>query len=835
MSYAISTSSLSSAPRRAAAPAFYAEGHWLHPILICLLYLTMALSFVAAQWTETGSGVFLGAMAGALLCGLLVTYAHVSYPFMVGFGLLASLCWTLFLVSSQIPEADLRSLMLQDFTRLQSRAYLLMQYWGDWTGAVLRRQASDNNLVFLFNMAFLLWWIAYFGSWTLLRFGLAWRSVLMAGLVTGVNTFYAPEPVMGLFVFFILIALVLLMSAYLLSLQWHWRHANIRFSQDILFDFMRNGLVFSLLVTGVAWGIPRLGLFQTVNNMLAPVSRVWENTTDQIAAWNQGLNQQIRAGNSATFLNTLTLGGARQASTDAVMRVEALEGRYWRANVYDAFDGTQWRNTFDSRQALEAGQAIPVPAWQSRVPLRQTIYPLQDLGYVLMAAPDIVETSMATTVRYEAVPLLYLEDPLFLSGPLAEEAVVQTAAQELHYVQTRELIAPDTPYQVLSTLTRATVWDMENALDYVPPALAERYLQVPDSVDPRVEAHAQELTADETSRYGKAKALETALRRIEYDDQIEAAPPGTDPIGYFLFDLQRGYCDYYATSMVIMLRLLGIPARLAAGYAEGTYETENGTFLVTEQDAHTWVEVYFPDLGWIEFEPTAGESVLIREPGGDPEPERAGNAAPAGPLSDNPQDLLEQMLDEDTALDLAFEDFGDETGQSPRVPIGLLAALAGLGLGGGLLLRLLASLPRGRALLASLGLGFLLARGRTGAGRETEVASTLRQTYHHLMQWARRLRIPMAASTTPFERGTAISRLLPDLARPVQVICQAFVQQQYGTWVSGLVQSTAQVQVERAWRAIQIPLLRHWLHQYLQDQLRHFRRKPLTPSQKDTA
>ncbi|HNG20294.1 MAG TPA: transglutaminase-like domain-containing protein, partial [Candidatus Obscuribacter sp.] len=86
--------------------------------------------------------------------------------------------------------------------------------------------------------------------------------------------------------------------------------------------------------------------------------------------------------------------------------------------------------------------------------------------------------------------------------------------------------------------------------------------------------------------------------------KITAPPPDKDPLEYFLFEIKEGYCDYYASAMATMLRSVGIPARTASGYAEGTFDEESKVFFVTAADAHTWVEVYFPEYGWVEFEPT---------------------------------------------------------------------------------------------------------------------------------------------------------------------------------------------------------------------------------------
>ena len=114
---------------------------------------------------------------------------------------------------------------------------------------------------------------------------------------------------------------------------------------------------------------------------------------------------------------------------------------------------------------------------------------------------------------------------------------------------------------------------------------------------------------------------------IIYNESIPSPPVGRDPIDWVLFDHRQGYCNYYASAMIVMLRSLGIPARMAAGFAEGTYDAAQGAYMVTERDAHTWVEAYFPGYGWIEFEPTSAQTPLNRD--GD-----------NTPLENPPQEIL---------------------------------------------------------------------------------------------------------------------------------------------------------------------------------------------------
>ena len=109
------------------------------------------------------------------------------------------------------------------------------------------------------------------------------------------------------------------------------------------------------------------------------------------------------------------------------------------------------------------------------------------------------------------------------------------------------------------------------------------------------------------------------LRTYPYNQGIAAPPPGADAVDYFLNDVKEGYCDYYASAMVVMLRSVGIPARFAVGYTPGKEapqqaQDEDGLiqYRVQENNAHAWPEVFFPSYGWVQFEPTASEPLLVR-------------------------------------------------------------------------------------------------------------------------------------------------------------------------------------------------------------------------------
>jgi hypothetical protein len=170
------------------------------------------------------------------------------------------------------------------------------------------------------------------------------------------------------------------------------------------------------------------------------------------------------------------------------------------------------------------------------------------------------------------------------------------------------------PYQVESIISRASRSELQAAGTDYPDWVRETYLTLPGDVPARVLALARDLTATSATPYDRALAIESHLRTIPYNLDITGPPPGQDVVDYFLFDLKQGYCDYFATSMVVLARAAGLPARMVVGYASGPAQRTEGTFryTVTEAEAHSWVEVYLPEIGWIEFEPTSGRAAIER-------------------------------------------------------------------------------------------------------------------------------------------------------------------------------------------------------------------------------
>ncbi len=188
---------------------------------------------------------------------------------------------------------------------------------------------------------------------------------------------------------------------------------------------------------------------------------------------------------------------------------------------------------------------------------------------------------------------------------------------DILYVRSEGELDRGASYTVVSQASAATPQELRSAATNYPGWVTDRYLQLPDSrAMDRVRDLATALTRDRTTPYDKARSIQAFLQAMPYTQTIPTPPFDADGVDYFLFTLRRGYSDYFGSAMAVMLRTIGIPSRLVAGYAPGDWVQEQEVYIVRDLHSHAWTEAYFPGYGWVEFEPTPGyASALAGEEG----------------------------------------------------------------------------------------------------------------------------------------------------------------------------------------------------------------------------
>jgi hypothetical protein len=300
-----------------------------------------------------------------------------------------------------------------------------------------------------------------------------------------------------------------------------------------------------------------------------------------------GFSQEVRLGEI----------GRIQQSNAVVMHVQVLSGRLpadikWRGVAVANFDGQRWWNdpTAGFRVPTISTLDLTQPSLSSLYSGTARVVRQPTLTYRMVLEP------MGLGVFFLAPVPLRINDNHRVFHIASDGSVFDAAARGGEFEQaivtyTAEADTRDPGPLVLNS----------NSSDY--PATVSKYLKLP-KVDPRIEGLARAATAGAQSNYTRAVAIETYLKS-KYGYTLEL--PGAnraDPLAHFLFERKKGHCEFFASSMAVMLRTLGIPTRVVNGFRGGELNDLTGRYIVRERDAHSWVEVYFPEYGWVTFDPT---------------------------------------------------------------------------------------------------------------------------------------------------------------------------------------------------------------------------------------
>jgi transglutaminase-like putative cysteine protease len=292
-------------------------------------------------------------------------------------------------------------------------------------------------------------------------------------------------------------------------------------------------------------------------------------------------------------INDSQLGGPFIGDSTVVFYAEAAEKHYWRIETKDVYSGKGW-------EVSEKRNAVPMN--KEKMNLFQ--YGDNVSAMSLTSYIEFIEPSIHLMYPLSVTALKLNEEVTLKVNPLTEklypyrgEGMEEVSGYEVTYTY---------PSFRVETLQGAKVDSVESN-----PQFKRRYTQLPPSLPDRVRDLARNITKGALNRYDQAKAIERYFEAnpYAYDTQNVAVPgEGEDYVDQFLFETKRGYCDNFSTSMVVMLRSLDIPARWIKGYTYGkavdTMPDGHTRYEVTQNDAHSWVEVYFPNVGWVPFEPT---------------------------------------------------------------------------------------------------------------------------------------------------------------------------------------------------------------------------------------
>ena len=746
-------------------------GGWWTLALALIMLGSVAEGVHAAAWSEGLEVVRLAIMGGGII-GFALALTRFSSLFAAVYGIVAGTFWV---------AVSLHRVLLPELGTHDAVQELLLRNAG-WLLALTKGGAGTDNLVFITQLGLLGWWLGFFAAWNLFRHQRVLIAALPAGLALLINLYYSPTNLSGYLLVFLIAVLFLAVRIELARNETRWQMSRIRYAPDIYIDFLKAGIAFATIAVLVSWAMPDVANRANLERFTRPLERPWKSVEDTWSRMYQSLNYSGVAPTLTRYGKNLALGGPVSLSDRPIFEAQFPMRAYWRAVTYDRYDGRGWTNTDQETSIIEQGQWLGEPLFAASAEMTATLRPLEPGQDVILAPPQPVRISLPVNADI---------------GRITEDGALVNVSR----MRSRIELSQGAAYRVVSAVTQAPVNLLRMDKSEYPSWVTRRYLPLPDSMPQRVLDLARQITAPYNNAYDKAIAIESYLRNYPYSTDIAAPPEEMDAVDYFLFDVKQGYCDYYASAMALMLRAVGIPSRLAAGYAPGELlpaqddkPVVTDTYRVVERDAHAWVEAFFPTYGWIQFEPTASQPLVQRllvpeasAPGTTP--------TPLAPNDEDLRDLRNTSIPQTPAFSLGSPSGLVRWIRSQRIALGIIAAVLLLAVATTVFTR-----RRQTAFLMSPELlGGLL--GRVGT-------------------WAIRLRIPWPPSDTPQEHAAQFGRQVPEAEQVVGQMTTLFVAQRYGRQrpLPETVQTMA-----REWLGLQTSLWRRWLRRVV-------RPRPPSPS-----
>ena len=391
------------------------------------------------------------------------------------------------------------------------------------------------------------------------------------------------------------------------NLSRQWQKKGIDYSESVRFDIAQNVLVFTLAIGFFAYITPSVS-WKDIRDHIR--ERNQNETANQLGIKEHTIPVKPVGTPKPSMPQDHLLSGGWARSKDIVMiiktgelppvvgpaLVESAPRYYWRSVVYDRYVSAGWVTSSTYSQKYASNTPIIPGLLNGYKPVHMKVQMMKPEGKLFWSG-ILFSADIPFTATWRVKP----QSDLFAG----QSALLQSDM----FAATTDA----TSYDAESYVPAATIQQLRSASTDYPEDITTRYLLLPNTLPDRVKQLGETITAGITNPYDKAKAIESYLRTYPYDLNIAAPPEGQDVADYFLFDLKRGYCDYYATAMVVLARVNGLPARFVSGYASGEYSANNAEYIVRDLNAHSWAEVYFPGIGWVEFEPTASQPEIKRQ------------------------------------------------------------------------------------------------------------------------------------------------------------------------------------------------------------------------------
>ncbi len=579
-----------------------AEG-WTTVALLVAMLLAVGIAVDSARWVGT-------TVAGDSRTGLLpwVLLAGAAWGFVGAKSklpaalvhLIGAVIGTVLVI---VLVANVNSTAAELSARLAALSASLDRFGVD---LLVRQVRSPETSAFLLVTGCIAWATGAYAAFAVFRRHRPMDALVVLGLLLLANLSLSYESLFAHLVIFSAAGLLLLVRANLDEQRIGWNRRRIGDAGHVSGLFMRSGLTFvavaiigAVLLTSVASSDPLAVVWRAYQSDIATVGQ-------QLNRWVGGLTAPARGPNSL-FSASQTIQ-SRWISDPAIAYLAKPSdglGHYWRVATYDQFDGTTWNQTDRVGDRIEAGAKVlglstaEIIDETKRVKISVDVTAVQPSGDAVLSpeAPYIVtDRPIDVWLKGEGGPFATADfsDGLFEGDTYSVEALVRPSDEEVGLTKAKlRAASPAIPFAIAP---------------YGEPELAIE----PGSVGATTARIAAEIVAklpsDRRDSYSIAEATEAFLRDekngFEYEADITGRCVSGQVVDCFLDEgMRQGFCQQFASAMVMLLRENSVPARLAMGYLPGERRAD-GSWAVGRSAAHAWVEVYFPSYGWVQFDPT---------------------------------------------------------------------------------------------------------------------------------------------------------------------------------------------------------------------------------------
>lgn len=543
---------------------------WLTLAAALVTFLSIALSIQNAHWVQDMPPLVPTAMAG-LVIGMIaarIRFASIAiHPVALVLGV--------FVIALVVQT-------YADGATVQERLADVRQRMTEWFDVVRSGDISNDNLPFVVLVHSVCFLAAYMASWALYRWRNAWVAIVPGAVVLLANISFQRGQPSAAFITFLFGALLLVTRVHLQRLQDRWTRDGIEYPEFISLSAGQLTLLLSSGLMVFAWAVPLGTQAAAASNIADWATSPFTGQSGTFSRLFHNVNSQ-KGANLHNFADTLPIQSNVKLGNQVILQVNSSTPGLVRGTSYDTYTGTGWKAT--GRTAA-------------------------DVNGKELAADQNATGYNARNVTILKVTVVDGFDTILTAGTPLGTNIASTVEKNRNFdgdieqlLSRRSFSANDT-YNSFGTESTATFDQLQAAGTAYPDWVTQRYLQLPAELPQRVADEAKSVATGATTPYDQAKAIETYLRSFPSDLDVASPPAKRDTVDFFLFTLKRGYFDYQATAMAVMLRTLGIPSRIAVGYYLDPTTVQDTTYSVRRSDAYAWVEVFFPQYGWVNFNPT---------------------------------------------------------------------------------------------------------------------------------------------------------------------------------------------------------------------------------------